>query len=330
MKKTSEPKLVRLRDLDLEDTRFRISMSSDLEPLILSIRKIGLLHCPVVVAREGRLVLVCGWKRVAACLKLRISRLRVLVLDEADDLEVFLFALYENIAGRELSVLEKAEALLKALAFGLAEARLWREVMPLLKVPPTAAFRDAYLAISKLDPATKKMVAEKGLPFSLARMLAELSADSLGEILPVLCPLGQNKQKEIVESLLEISKRRSLSPQKVLRFPEIQAVLRSKTWTPLEKADRFRLALRRRRFPNLTSWEERFRTAQREVRWPREISLEPAPYFETDDIEASFRFKDEREFKARLGELLEVTSQKGFPKLFRRGRPSSTNRLKRS
>jgi len=127
----------------------------------------------------------------------------------------------------------------------------------------------------------------------------------------------------VLEDLLEISKRKNVSPRDFLETPGIQAVLQSSKWPPVQKSERVRLALRRERFPHLTAWEENFQLALRELRWPRGISLEPAPYFETDDMEASFRFRDEREFRAHLRKLLEVSSRPEFQKIFIRPRRTS-------
>jgi ParB family chromosome partitioning protein len=328
MMKIFEPKVLDIHDLDLEDRRFRISEFPVLDPLILSIRKIGLLHPPIVTVRGGRFVLVSGWKRVSACLKLRILRLPVFILDEADDLKAFMFALYENLGVREFSLLEKAEILSRLQAFGLPKSRTMTEVMPLLHIPPTAIYREGYLTIATLQPLVKKMIAEKSLPFSLAQMFAEFTAHDLKDMMPLLLPLGQNKQKEVLEDLLEISRRRRISPGRILRGPEIQAILRSKKWPAVQKSERVRFALRRERFPHLSAWGERFQSALKELHWPKGIAVETAPYFETDVMEAAFRFKDEKEFKARLRDLLDVSSRKEFPRLFRRPRQPSRSRKK--
>ncbi len=328
MKYIFEPKQLNLHELDLEDTRFRISEFYSSDRLALSMKKIGLLHPLLVTLRESRLVLVSGWKRLSACLKLGIASAPVLILDEPDDLKAFLFVLYENLAGREFPLVEKAEIVSRLYAFGMAGSRIMKNILPLLQVPPTAFYLDSFLSLSKLNPIAKKAIAGKNLPFLIARMLVEFQAEDLERIIPLLLPLGQNKQKDVLEDLLEISKRKNVSPRDFLETPGIQAVLQSSKWPPVQKSERVRLALRRERFPHLTAWEESFQLALRELRWPRGISLEPAPYFETDDMEASFRFKDEREFRAHLRKLLEVSSRPEFQKIFTRPRRIAKGREK--
>ena len=323
MKNIFEPKQLNLHELDLEDTRFRISEFFSSDRLALSIKKIGLLYPLLVTLRKGRFVLVSGWKRLSACLKLGISRAPALILDEPDDLKAFLFGLYENLAGREFPLLEKAEIVARLDAFGMAGSKIMKDILPLLQIPPTAFYLDSFLSISRLDPIAKKAIAAKNLPFPIARMLAEFQTEDLEKIIPLLLPLGQNKQREVLEDLLEISKRKNIFPRHILETPGIRAVLQCSKWPPVQKSERVRLALRRERFPHLTAWEESFQSALRELGWPRGISLEPAPYFETDDMEASFRFRDEREFRAHLRKLLEVSSRPEFQKIFIRPRRTS-------
>ena len=326
MKNIFKPSGLDLHELNLEDTRFRTSGFFSSDRLALSIKKIGLLYPLLVTLRDGRFVLVSGWKRLAACLKLGIPRAPALILDEPDDLKAFIFALYENLAGREFPLLEKAEIVAKLDAFGMAGSKIIKDILPLLQIPPTAFYLDSFLSISRLDPTAKKAVAAKNLPFPIARMLAEFQAGDMGKIIPLLLPIGQNKQREILEDLLEISRRKNISPRNILETPGIQAILQSSKWPPVQKSERVRLALRRERFPHLSAWEESLLSALRELGWPKMISLEPAPYFETDDLEASFRFKDEKEFKACLRKLLEVSSRQEFQKIFTRPRLTTKGR----
>jgi len=328
MKKFFKQRQLDLHELDLEDTRFRISEFYSSDRLVLSIKKIGLLYPLLVTLREGRFVLVSGWKRLSACLKLGIASAPVLILDEPDDLKAFLFTLYENLAWREFPLLERAEIVSRLYTFGMARSRIMKNILPLLQVPPTAFYLDSFLSLSRLDPIAKKAIAGKNLPFQIARMLVEFQAEDLERIIPLLLPLGQNKQKEVLEDLLEISKRKNVSPRDILETPGIQAILQSSKWPPVQKSERVRLALRRERFPHLTAWEESFQSALRELGWPRGISLEPAAYFETDDMEASFRFRDEREFRAHLRKLLEVSSGQEFQKIFARPRRTAKGREK--
>jgi len=74
-------------EIYLKDERFRISYYFSLQRLMDSLRKIGLINPPLVTVRSGRFILVTGWKRVLACLKLSFPSIPVRVSEEKDDLQ---------------------------------------------------------------------------------------------------------------------------------------------------------------------------------------------------------------------------------------------------
>jgi len=317
MLKTLEQRTLALRDIDLGDRRFMTSEYFSLERLISSIRKIGLLQPPVVAKRGRRWVLVTGWKRVLACQKLGLSFITTSIHDEPDDQKAFLFGVQENLAVREFSYLEKAEILAKLLKFGLPERKIRRKIMPWLDIPPTKSYLEGHLAIARFRPEIKRMIVEKNLPFSLAQLLAEFKADDQKAMAPLLWPLGRNKQKEILEDLREISKKTNLAPRWILGKKEIRSILKSDKWPPLQKSERVRRALRKLRFPRFSSWEMDFETAVKKLDWPKDIGLEPAPFFEDDEMTVKFRFRNEEEFMARAALIGELASKRELRELWK-------------
>jgi len=168
MKKKKLP----LKDIFLEDERFRISYYFSLEKLMLSIQKVGLLNPPLVAFRDKHFILVSGWKRALACIKLSLPSLPVLVIEEEDELKTFLAAFYENFAAREFSLLEKAEILSRLKKFGENERRIVKHYLPLLDIPSTLSNLESYLAFSLIESEVKRMIHEKNMPFSSVKLLA--------------------------------------------------------------------------------------------------------------------------------------------------------------
>jgi len=307
-----------LAKINLEDERFRTSFHPDLDRLILSIKKVGLLSPPLVCRGDKGFILVSGWKRVLACRDLGLPAIGALVTGEKNGLRLFLLGLYENLATREIGLAEKAEVLSKLLKFGVEKKTLLRSYLPLLSLPATAAHLEVLLDLSKADNGVKEFVGEKELPLPLVQSLLQFMPVEQKLVLPLLRPLGQNKQKEIVEDFWEISRRDDVSVQKVLGETEMRQALGSPKLSPLEKAEKIRSILRRKRYPQLSSWQEAFASTLRKVRWPKSIAIQPSPYFEGEDISVSFRFKNEEEFKAGLKKLQEVSGKQEFSRLFKR------------
>jgi hypothetical protein len=316
MVKISGPVKISLNEIRLKDTRFQVSDFDSWEKLALSIRTIGLLQPPLVTKRRKGFVLVSGWKRVQACRKIGLSSIPIYVLDEPDDLKAFLIAVFDNAAVREFRLLEKAQIISKLGRFGMEKSRILKEMMPLLQVPPTDFYLESYIKIAALEPEAKRVIKEKSLPFSVVCMLVEFRPKDLKAILPILLPLGQNKQKEILEDLREISKKKDVSARKILGASEILQILRAEKWPAIQKSERLRTALRKMRHPRLSAWQDHFNRSLEELCWPKEVKIEPSSFFEDEWLSVTFRFKNEREFKARLDKLQEMARKEGLKNLW--------------
>jgi len=310
-------KTLAIEEISLKDERFRISYYFSLEKLIHSLKEIGLIHPPLVNFRDQRFILVSGWKRVLACLELSLSPIEVLLTEEEDELQLFLRAFYENLVTREFSLVEKSEILHKLLRFGEKKQKIISQYLPLLNIPSATAYLDLFLAISQFEPELKKSIHEKNMPLASVQLLAEFIPEERRLILPLLLPLGQNKQKEILEDLQEISRKNDIPVKEILVTAEIQEILDSPKLSSLQKSERLRIALRKKKYPCYSSWKDSFDAFLRKVRWPKEIPIKPSPFFEDDTISVTLHFKNEEEFRANLSKLQEIASQEEFSKMFK-------------
>lgn len=310
-------KYLNLNDIYLKDERFRISYFFSIERLKLSLKKIGLINPPLVSLRNDHFILVSGWKRVLACSQISLSSFPVFVVDEGDDLKTFLIAFYENLATREFSLLEKAEILSKLKEFGEAERNILAYYTPLLNIPQTLYHLDMFMSFSQFEPELKRFIHEKQIRFASLEVLAGFNPSERKLLLPFLLPLGQNKQKEVLENLREISLRNDISIEKILNSEEILKVVESENLSPLQKANRIRLLLNRKRYPHLYSWKEAFDSSLKKVHWPKDIAINHSPFFEDEDVAIHFSFKNEIEFRNHLLKLQEVASKKEFSRLFK-------------
>ena len=306
-----------LNDISLEDERFRISCFFSIEKLLLSLKKVGLINPPLVTIRNNHYILVTGWKRVLACLEASFSSIPVFVIEEDDDLKAFLIAFYENLATRRYSLLEKAEILKKLKIFGEKEDDIVKHYLPLLDIPQTLRHLDIFLAFSQFGPDLKKFIHERNIPYSSLERLAEFSASERKALFPILQPLSQNKQKEILEDFREIAIKGDIPAEKVLKAEEIQEVINSENLSPLQKADKIRILLKRKKYPHLHSWKDAFDTSLKKMKWPKEIAIHHSPFFEDEALSVNFHFKNEKEFRSHLKKIQEVASKIEFSRLFK-------------
>lgn len=314
---------VRLDSVNIKDERFRISYYFDLTPFTHSISKIGLVHPPVITYREGDALIVTGWKRILACQSLGLSTIPCLVFEGQDDLEAFRIGLEDNLSFRSFTLLEKAHILHRLIQLGVPATAIVKDHLPLLKIPQTLNHLEVYLHIAALDPETKKVIHSKNIGYPIAQLLTEYSLGDRRLLLPFLPPLGQNKQKELLQNVLEIAQRDQIPVQNILTNGDVQRTTTNKNLSPLQKAEEIRDWVRRRRYPTLATWEDSFKARKKDLGWPDDIKIEPSPFFEGEEFTAQFTFKDLEEYKAKLAKLSELASDTKISRLLK---PSPKNK----
>lgn len=308
---------VRLDSINTSDERFRISYYFDLSPFTHSIAKIGLIHPPVITYREGDALIVTGWKRILACQSLGLSSIPCLVFEGEDDLETFRLGLEDNLSFRPFTLLEKAHTLHRLVQWGVPLTTIVKEHLPLLKIPQTPNHLEVYLRIAALDPETKKVVHSKNIGYPIAQLLTEYGEEDRRLLVPFLLLLGQNKQKELLQNLLEISRRDQIPVHNILTSGDVQRTAANQNLSTVQKAEKIRDLIRRRRYPTLSSWEDSFKARKKDLDWPDDIKIEPSPFFEGEEFTAQFTFKDLEEYKTKLAKLNELASDTKISRLLK-------------
>jgi hypothetical protein len=309
---------VPLDDINLKDERFRFSYHFDLEKLLSSIKKIGLISPPLVVERdESNYVLVSGWKRVYACLQLSLEYIPVYLLDEQDDYRAFLFCLYENWAFRNFNILEKADILHKLNGFSGDEKSIVKQFFPLLDIPANLSYFDIYLKIALLEPAWKKIIFEKKMSLSSAHLLTGFSPEDREALLPFILPMNVNKLKQFCEDLHDLSKKTGDSLKIILSAPEILSVSQSENLSSLQKSERVRSLIRAKRYPTLSSWEKSFGSSLKKAQLSKEVAFDSAPFFEEGEFVVTFSLKNRQAFQKRLSKLQDLLSDEDLFALFK-------------
>jgi hypothetical protein len=282
-----------------------------------SLEEIGLFNPPLVTFRDSHFTLVSGWKRVFACIELFISTLPVYVIEEKNELKVFLWAFYENLATREFSLMEKAEILTRLRKFGEQEKKIINHYLPLLDIPQNLSHLDTYVAFTQFDADMKRAITEKNMSYSSVKILTEFTPQDQNLLLPLLLPLGQNKRKEILEDLLEISKRYNLSVKNLLLSDEVKAIRNTETLTPLQIADKIRFLFRKKRYPAFSAWKDSFDSVLKKMKWPDEIMLSPSPFFEEENFTVTFSFANKEHFKSSILKLEKLSARDEFSDIFK-------------
>lgn len=308
---------LRISALDDREERFCIRPTGAIEPLVESIRTVGLVQPPALVRRGGRPVLLSGWRRLAACRCLGMKELPALVLDVPDDREAFWLAVFENLAVRVYSPAEKADILSKLHGFGVEEGDLVRRILPRLGIPSTLSHLRHYLEFADFDRDTRLMVHRTRPDFETLKKFAALTREELERLRPFLELMGRNRQKELLSDLSELARIRGVGVGALLEQERLRLILEDAGTLEGERAERLRTAVRELRFPRLTEWKSRFADRIDRLALPLNVRVDPGMNFEEENMRISFWFKDGQEFRKTLDRLRDAAESPEGADFFR-------------
>jgi len=297
------------------DHTFSMTFHPHLEALRRSINHVGLLQ-PIIVRQKSRgsgYQVISGFKRMTVCEQLGLREVEAFSFakSELDDLEGFHMGLYENLAIRSLNLIEKSMVIEKLIRrFGLSKESVARDYMPMLGLQPSLRILAEMSQLVQLRPEIKRYIVEEGVSLENAIRLLEFSREDQAEIAGLVSELklGENKLKELLIFLREISLRDGLTMREVVRG-EIRAVASDMALSKVQKTHRVRRRLREMRYPQLTQLEEDFRGKLKGLGLSPGISLQPPPYFEGDTFRLELGFRNVGEFKAILSKLMEASER---------------------
>ena len=166
-----------LEEIDVENETFRISEGLDSAPVLDSLREVGQLNPVILLELKPRMAIVCGFRRIRALRQLGKAGVlaRILSAEDCDRTGAFLLALWDNLAHRQLSPLEKARVLFKlGNMCGVSTERLVRAYLPALGLAPNENVLHSHLLLNELHQDLRRCLAEGKLTQPSAEFLAEM------------------------------------------------------------------------------------------------------------------------------------------------------------
>jgi len=299
-----------LNKIDSADTTFIITFLPDLEPLQASIKLVNLME-PLILREkaDGTYQIVCGFKRVQALRLLAIGEAQAFVYQpgELDDFEALLLTIGHNIT-RRLNLVEKAWALKKLLAFGVAEREVVDRYLPLFALQPNVRVLRQMVDLLTMETGLLEYLVQEELSISTAVCFLDLDKEDQKSMIPLLLALrpGENRIKEIISFLQEISLRDGVPIPALLTRADIGEFLSDLQIQRPQRLERLRRIIKQMRFPLLTAMEERFAAYKQSLALPSQISFHPPPFFEGEEFRMEMRFKDFRSFRELVAKLHQV------------------------
>ncbi len=309
-----------LEQIDLSDESFSVNYMPDLTKLRSSIGEIGLIQPVLLKKRSNGYQIISGFRRISVVKELGKLEIESRVLGEkkTDEFRFFSLSLHENLTTRGFNTVEKAIALNKLIGrFQIDPPVVIKNFLPLLDLEPNGKILNTYLSLSGMEDGIKQYVLKEEVSRSNIRRLSGLTSDDRMAFLSLASPLrlGENRLKEILTLLEEISRRDRCRTGDIVRRPEIQAVLSQEGLTPSQKTDRVKKILADLRYPRMHRLEQEFEKKRKSLDLPSNISLHPQPFFEGKGLRVGFQFETMGEYRAVLDSLSSLAEKKEFEEL---------------
>jgi ParB family transcriptional regulator, chromosome partitioning protein len=311
-----------LQQIDLSDETFSVNYLPDLQRLRSSIEEIGLIQPVLLKKKLGGYQIICGFKRISVMKELEKSEIesRVFEEKEMDEFHLFSLSLQENLTTRGFNIVEKAMALEKLIHhFHAQPDTVIHTFLPLFSLEPNEKILNTYLSLAQMEDEIKTYVLKEDVSRSNIRRLSVLNSDDRRTVLSLIIPLklGENRLREILTLLEEISRRNQWSTREIVKRPEIQAVLSLKELTPSQKTERVKKVLMTLRYPKMHQLEEAFQKKRKDLNLPTNISLHPPPFFEGRGLRVEFQFETMEEYRTILSALSQLVNKEEFQEILR-------------
>ena len=314
--------MIPLQQIDLSDDTFSVNYLPDLQKLRSSIEKVGLIQPVILRKKSGGYQIVCGFRRISIMKELGKSEIESKVFEEKemDEFQFFSLSLHENLTTRGFNTVEKAIALDKLIhRFQIDPDIVLQTFLPLFLLEPNEKILNTFLSLAQMEEETKAYVLREEVSRSNIRKFATLNPDDRIAILSLISPLklGENRLKEILTLLEEISRRNQNRVREIVQRPEIQAVLSQKELTPSQKTERVKKILVDLRYPKMNQLEEEFEKKKKGLNLPSSVTLHHQPFFEGRGLRVQFQFETMEEYQAVLSALSLLSGREEFQDILR-------------
>jgi hypothetical protein len=194
-----------------------------------------------------------------------------------------------------------------------------KKYLPLFDLEADEKILNTYLSLIPMEEEIKQYVLKEEVSRTNIRRISSLSPRDRMALLSLISPLklGENRLREILTLLEEITKRDRLTILEILKRPEIQAVLSPQEFTPPQRADRMKKALMGLRYPRMHNMETRFEKMRKELNLPPSVSLQHQPFFEGKGLKMEFQFETVEGYQSIVSSLNGLSENKEFQELIK-------------
>ena len=308
---------ITLSGINLHDDTFRITTRTDVNDLMESIQHDGLITPPLLIKKDSAFIIVCGFRRITACLKLNWKEITARILKpDISTLDCLRLAIAENALQRSLNLIETSRCLQKLSLF-ITNIRQLAESASSLGLPDNPSIIGKIKSLSLLPRPIQSSILAETISLAMASELESLEADIAIAFTRLFDQLkiGLNKQKEIVTLVKEIARREGLSPQDVMEDKHFIEIMTHRDLDRGQKSRKLRSYLRERRFPRIAEFEKNFEIHRKNLNLGNSIKLIPPKEFEAAIYGLNMTFTNLEHLKTLQTRLNTIIQQPDFKKI---------------
>lgn len=299
-----------LSQIDVTDQTFRITTTIDAADLVSSIQRIGLLQPPLIVPKGQTYIVVCGFRRIAACRSLSITSMPARIDDHhRPGLRHAQMAIADNACQRPLNVVEQSRALALIRRF-TNDSTDWPAIAASVGLPSSRAAMDRLLPIAHMPESLQMAIVEGRIALPVATSINSLHPDDakvMGDVLRSL-NTGLNNQRELLELIVELAIIEGTSVSRVLAGQDIAPILAEDDSPLPQRVQRLRQALKKKRYPELSKAEDAFHRAVKALKVDSAIGLQPPRFFEGKTFRLTLSVNSRRQLKSLLPDLEKIAN----------------------
>lgn len=313
-------KKILIAEIDVADETFSVNFMPDLRGLRSSLQAVGLIQPVLLEKFMDHYRIVSGFRRAWIWRELGRDEIPAIVFEErsSNDLALFHLSLQENLTTRGFNAVEKAIALKKLIhRFQVEPSEVIQTYLPLFSLEPNEKILNTYLALAEMEEEIKAYVIKEEVSRSNIRLLAKMNSEDRMALLSLLdrLRLGENRLREVLTLLMEISARDRIQITRIVGLPEIQAILSKEDLPPLQRTERVKRVLMTLRYPKMRELEEAFEGRLEKLHLPKGVVIDHSPYFEGKGLKMELQFKSIEEFQAILSILSQLAEKEEFKEM---------------
>lgn len=290
--------------IDTADHTYRITTTSDKTDLTPSIRSVGILQPAVLIEKGAGWCIVCGFRRISASKSLNMKAIPAFVVDGRSSEHCARMAISDNACQRSLNVVEQARAyaLIRRVE---KRSEAWIKIATASGLPASQAAMERIAPVADMPALLQDGLLSGNIALPVALQIHSLSdpeAAAFGNLFGKIST-GLNVQRELLETILDISRRDRSTVAELIGHETIDAILNNAEIPVPQKVQQLRQWLKRMRYPSLNRAEEAFDDMLKSLKLNSRLQIQPPRFFEGKTYQARLSFESCEQLRRLQAEL---------------------------